>query len=139
MTKDVKIKIEGSQIGAEDEPVITEVNGRYHINQNKHYVSYTEETEDGPVNAMIKISPDFITIRKNGVYEMDMEYRLGELTSTSYRTPYGIFHFQVYTSGFHVTESPEEINVRLSYSLLDHADVISQNHLQMSILSLDNL
>lgn len=135
MNKEVKITIEGTQLGAE-EAIITTCEGAYYNRNGCHYVLYKETTENGIIKNKIKIDSGRITVKKDGGLNALMEFNTAEATRISYQTPYGSLGFDVYTNVLNLKVDDDEVRVDLSYTLSENGEQISKNRLRIEVISI---
>jgi uncharacterized beta-barrel protein YwiB (DUF1934 family) len=127
MTKEVSITMEGIQKGLEEEPIITTASGTYHLRQDKHYIQYEEQTEQGCIRNTVKIALTQVEMTKKGAINSEMEFDLNRRTDVIYRTPYGTLFFEAQTSQITVKEEEDYIEVTLEYNLFSNDDLTSEN------------
>lgn len=129
MTKDVSITMKGTQKGMEEAPVLTTAEGSYHLHQNKHYIQYEEQAEEGQgvIKNMIKISPAQVELTKKGAVNSEMIFNINQKTEIVYRTAFGTLFFDAQTSQINIKEEKDRIEVLLEYRLLSKEELISEN------------
>lgn len=137
MTKVVSITMEGIQKGLEDSPVLTMASGIYHIRNDKHYIHFDEQAEDGLSNIknMIKISHSQVEMTKKGDVNSEMLFDLNRKTEIIYRTSYGTLFFDAQTSRITVSEEEDKLEAILEYCLFSNDELISENQTIIRILS----
>ncbi|HKL80186.1 MAG TPA: DUF1934 domain-containing protein [Mobilitalea sp.] len=135
MNKEVRITIEGIQLGAE-EAIITTCDGAYYNRNGCHYILYEEATEGGITKNRIKIDSGRITVKKEGGLNALMEFNTAEGTQISYHTPYGSLGFDVHTAGLNLIVTEEEVHVDLIYTLSENGEQISKNQLKIKVISI---
>ncbi|NLP34077.1 MAG: DUF1934 domain-containing protein [Clostridiales bacterium] len=137
MTKDVIVTIEGLQLGEENDRIITKANGLYQLQKGNHYIRYEEMIDgvEGATKNLIKVTPDLVKITKKGAASTTMTFRLNEVTSTSYQTPYGNLMLQIQTSQMQVKEDTDSLNINLSYTIMANGDLLSKNRTKITIQS----
>jgi uncharacterized beta-barrel protein YwiB (DUF1934 family) len=137
MTKEVLIRIEGRQIGSEDEPIITTAPGVYHNTRGKHYVQYEEVIEDiaAVSKNMIKIEPTKVVLSKKLVKTSEMIFDRAGTTRLDYQTPYGDLTFDLKTYSILLTDQSDRLEVYMEYSLSSDAAHVSDNSILITIAS----
>ncbi len=137
MTKEVLIRIEGRQIGSEDEPIITTVPGVYHNTRGKHYVQYEEVVEGVAAVSknMIKIEPSKVVLTKKLVKTSEMVFDREGTTRLDYPTPYGDLIFDLKTYSILVTDETDRLEVYMEYSLSSDSAHVSDNSILITIAS----
>ncbi|MDF2942957.1 MAG: hypothetical protein K0S01_1815 [Herbinix sp.] len=138
MTKEVSISIEGLQLGSEEDSIVMTALGTYHLYNDKHYIQYDEKPEEGEgaIKCMVKIALTKIELSKKGVNSSQMVFDLKEETIAYYQTPFGNLSFDVNTTEIIIEESPEQLQVKLEYSLSSNASLISNNQIIIKIESI---
>ncbi len=129
MTKEVSITIEGTQTGAEEVPILITASGTYHMHNNKHYIQYEEQAEDGQgcIKNMIKIGPEQIEMTKKGAASSEMTFDRNNKTEVIYRTPFGSLFFETLTSQIAMIVEENSIEVTMEYALYSNEDHISDH------------
>lgn len=137
MTREVSITMEGIQKGLEDSPVLTTASGSYHIRQDKQYIQFDEQAEEGQgsIKNMIKIACNQVEMTKKGAINSEMLFDLNRKTEIIYRTSYGTLFFEAQTSRITVSEEEDKIEVILEYCLFSNDELISENRTIIRILS----
>ena len=136
MNKEVRITIEGTQLGAGEDAIITTCDGLYYCRKGSHYVLYEEPTESGITKNKIKIVSGYITVKKEGGRKALMEFNTAEATLINYQTPFGSLVFDVHTTELDLKVKEEEIRVDLRYTLSENGEQISKNRLKIKITSI---
>lgn len=136
MTKDVIVKIEGSQSGT-DEGIKTKAHGIYHFTNGNHYIQYNEKLPESNVISKntIKISPLQVILTKRVRENSQMIFDLEEITQTTYQTPYGNLTFDIKTSSIKLHETTEKIELIMDYSLSAEANHVSDNNIIITVSS----
>ncbi len=121
MTKDVLISIKGLQMATGEDQDAVEVicGGIYYFKNNKHYIIYEEamdETTEVAKNTAI-ISDKKFELKKSGVVSTHMIFEEKKKNMTYYETPVGNLMVGTNTNKVEVTESEDEIKVRIKYAL----------------------
>ncbi|MBB2181352.1 DUF1934 domain-containing protein [Lachnospiraceae bacterium MD1] len=138
MTKNVIIRIEGSQKNSDEEPVVINEKGIYQQRENAHYVRYEEASSEDPsqsIKAMIKITPERIILSKQGIYPSQMVFDRMEMTQTCYQTPYGALQLEIRTKDIILKEEADLIHITLEYCLSENGSHLSDNRTIISISS----
>lgn len=134
MTKKVSIKIEGLQLGSEEEPVVTQVMGTYHLHNDRHYIQYEETTDsEEMMKNTIKIGLTKVELTKKGKDFSQMIFDLKEMTEAVYHTIYGNLCFEVETTEISVEETQDSIEAELRYSLFTNGAPMSENIIKITI------
>ncbi|HHV09441.1 MAG TPA: DUF1934 domain-containing protein [Clostridiales bacterium] len=137
MTKEVLIRIEGRQIGSDEEPIITTAPGVYHYRNGKHYIQYNETLLDASAVSknMIKIEPSKVVLTKKMVRVSDMVFDRAGTTRLDYQTPYGDLSFDLQTYSILLKEGQDRLEVYMEYSLYSNSAHVSDNSILITIAS----
>ena len=119
MTKDVLITISGVQFNIEDEAIELVTDGTYYLKNGKHYIFYEEQPESsGPViKNMVKFNENSFEMTKKGGSNSYLLFNVDRKTSTLYHTPAGSMQIDMVTHNFSVTETEQELIVKINYTL----------------------
>lgn len=140
MTRDVLIRISGMQFmdsenESDDVEVIT--TGDYFRKNGKHYIIYDEVMDgfEGNVRNTVKISPEILDIRKQGVANAHMVFERNKKNMTRYATPMGDMMVEVSTNRIQVDEQEDSLKVMVEYSLGINCQHISECNITMDVCS----
>lgn len=140
MTRDVLIKISGLQMmdgdgGADNIEVIT--TGDYFLKNGKHYIIYDEVMDgfEGNIHNTVKVSPDMMDIRKQGVASAHMVFEQDKKNMTRYATPMGEMIIEVCTNQIQLEEQEDSLKVVVNYSLDINYEHVSDCNIIMDICS----
>lgn len=140
MTRDVLIRISGMQFmdsenESDDVEVIT--TGDYFRKNGKHYIIYDEVMDgfEGNVRNTVKISPEILDIRKQGVANAHMVFEQDKKNMTRYATPMGDMMVEVSTNRIQVDEQEDSLKVMVEYSLGINYQHISECNITMDVCS----
>jgi uncharacterized beta-barrel protein YwiB (DUF1934 family) len=135
MTKEVFVTIDGLQLGDEEGKVTLTASGIYHRRNGKHFIYFDEAAADGEgvTKHSLKIASNQLDIQRNGASTSHMAFDLREVTLADYQTPFGNLQFQIHTTHFFVEEHPEEILVKLQYTLKTDGNHLSENQITIRI------
>lgn len=130
MTKDVLVTVRGRQIsdGEEDELEIIH-SGLYYEKNNKIYIKYDEESENGQgvISNMIKIGKEGLEITKKGMVGAQMIFRENERINSCYDTPYGRLDIVIYTNEIRYKTEEDLIEVNMSYVIEMNGETLSES------------
>ncbi|BAK47628.1 hypothetical protein CXIVA_16620 [Clostridium sp. SY8519] len=138
MTREVLIRICSRQTARDasgdqqQEEVL--VSGEYFFRNGRHYLLY-EEVQEGfsdTSRSRIRFDGESLDIRKQGIASTRMIFVPGEKKLTCYETPFGGIMLGIFAKDIRLTESEDEINLQVSYTMeiedRPHADcVVSVN------------
>ena len=138
MTHDVLVSITGTQMtdaGPEAVEMIT--TGDYFWKNGKHYVIYDEIVEgfEGNIHNTVKITPEKMDIRKQGVIGAHMVFEQDKKKQTRYATPMGEMLVEIATSQIQLEEQEDSLKVSVDYSLGINYQHVSDCNITMDICS----
>ena len=116
MDKNVLIHVRGLQmmeVGEEQEPIELVVPGQYYFRNGSHYLRYEEILDEGsePTINYIKMSPQGMEVRKQGLVNVHMVFERGKKNMTFYTTPFGTLQMGIVATGMELNESDNNINM----------------------------
>lgn len=140
MTKEVLIRISGLRImdgDQEDVEVITK--GEYYWRNGKHYVFYDEVVEgfEGSIRNMVKITPEMMEIRKQGITSTNMIFEQGQKKMARYITPMGEMTVEIGTRRIEVETQEDSLKVSVNYGLDINYQHVSDCSICLDVSSLD--
>jgi len=94
--------------------------GEYFFRDGRHYLIYNEMLEgcDVPIRNRMTITPDRVTIRKQGVVATEMDFSPDRVTHTYYGTPYGSLDLSISTRSVDVRAEEDRIQAHIRYHLM---------------------
>jgi uncharacterized beta-barrel protein YwiB (DUF1934 family) len=116
----VAVTVEGVQVDTAGEKTVLKsaARGKYSARAGKHYVRYEDASlHDKVVPTVLKFSGEGLTLIRRGAVDMQLEFRLGERTSSVYRTPYGNFDLLVETQKLDIYFKDGQGTVQAEYEL----------------------
>ena len=142
MTKDVLVKISGLQFGEEiedDEPVEIITTGNYYKKNGKHYILYDEVQEgfDGVTKNVIKLNDDFMDVTKRGATNVHMMFEKNKKNLSYYSTPYGNLLVGINATDVKVSETENNIDIKVDYKLEVNYEHLAECTITMSVMSKD--
>ena len=75
-----------------------------------------DETSKPTVN-YIKMSPQGVEVRKQGLVNVHMVFEQGKKNMTFYSTPYGTLQMGIAATGLELEEKEDGINMKVDYAL----------------------
>ncbi len=139
MDREVLITVSGVLFTGEGEKEKDNVDiispGQYYLRNGKHYLLYEEMVEEypEPVKNILKIAPDHVSLRKNGIISTEMRFEEGKDTQSHYSTPFGVLALGIHTSRIHMEESGDEMNLDIEYGLEINYEHSSDNRLHVRV------
>ena len=129
MARKVRIEITGVHMWAgadeagerieEREETVTEAEGTWSVQNGKDFLLYTEDTEDGPVRTLLKLSPGRLEVTKSGALRSRLELEIGKVSETWYETPAGRLGLEIRTSALEAVRDEDCLRrIRAEYELL---------------------
>lgn len=115
--KDVRITFK-SRMFDTDEQFETSAKGVHYVKNGKHYVMYTEESEDGlSVRNILKFDGDSLKVSKIGTTKTNMYYKSGHKHVDVYRTPLGEYDMCIETEEYVLSEKDSAYEIIIGYNL----------------------
>ena len=139
MTKEVLVSIRGLQFdgGAENEPVEVITSADYYKRNGKHYIVYDEVMEGSTKTTknIIKLGQESLDITKRGTANVHMMFEKDKKNVTYYYTPYGSLLIGIDATKIDVTETEQDIDVKVEYALEINYEHIANCTIAMNIKS----
>ena len=141
MTKDVMISVSGIQFGpdVDGEKIEVITKGNYYKKKNKHYLLYDEFTEgiEGVTKNTVKFDENAFQLTKSGVTNVNMLFEENKRNITNYITPFGSITIGIDAHNIEVTETEEQIRIRIDYALDVNYEHLANCEIHMDILAKD--
>lgn len=125
MNQDVTVRVKGAQsVDDNTEGIEVLSRGKFHDKGKTRYVIYEEvvpgndQEPDQLSKTMIKIKAKTVEIIKRGELGTHMVFTEGETVTSLYRTPFGTLEITVDTKKLTITETDNEIQINIIYSIL---------------------
>lgn len=128
MTKNVLVTISGVQFNIQEEAIELVTDGTYYLKNGKHYILFEEQPEsNGPITKnIVKFNKNVFAMTKKGGNNSYLLFDKERKTSTLYHTPAGAVQIDVVTHDFSVTETEQELAVKINYTLDINYNFISE-------------
>lgn len=137
MTKDVIIKISGTQFvnGIEPEQVEVISKGAYYLKNGKHYILYDEYVEgyDEPTKNTIKIGSGVVDIQKHGITSTHMIFEKNKKNFSSYMTPFGNLMIGVEAQSIQVKEQDDLMEIEVSYDMEFNYEYVASHSIHIEV------
>lgn len=138
MTKDVLVSIRGAHMldgDSDDVSVITA--GSYYYKNGKHFIIYDEMVDDiqGSIRSTIKIGGGVVDIIKGGSARSHMVFEQDKTNVSCYVMPFGQMMVGVTTDRIDVEERPDQLQVRIDYTLEINYERVSRCHIELEVSS----
>ncbi|UOQ94992.1 DUF1934 domain-containing protein [Halobacillus shinanisalinarum] len=132
---DVKLKLitEIRDVDRKEEMTLSEP-GKFYTRDETEVLTFTEHPEEGePVNTMVTIKPDHISIKRTGAVDMRQVFQRKRETENIYRHTYGDFHMRTWTDQIEYRSLTEASQGRLfiSYQMTLNDDVTQRHRLTL--------
>lgn len=140
MTKEVLIRISGLHLMENDQDQVEMIlTGEYYWKNGKHYLIYDEVMDgfEGKVHNLVKITPEVMEIRKQGITTADMVFEQGKKRMTRYATPMGEMVIEIGTNQIQVDTLEDNLKVSVDYGLDINYEHVSDCTISMDVCSLE--
>lgn len=142
MTKEVLVTVKGLRIGEkQDDSMEIICNGTYYFRNGKHYVKYEEIMEESmsSISNTLKICDEAdrlrVEVKKKGAIETTLIFEEGQNHISCYETEYGSFMLGFHASHIWMEQEENEINIHIDYALEMNYEHLSNNKIDISIVS----
>ncbi|MBQ1416999.1 MAG: DUF1934 domain-containing protein [Selenomonas sp.] len=135
----VKVVTSGFQkdLKGKREKVAHLAEGQYYFRNNKHYVKYDDSDLDkeNVIATTIKTDGGKLTIFRRGAVDTEMIFLHGEMTRTSYHTPYGHMELEINTRQLEINmdEARGQGEIDLFYDLAVNGSPVGEYELHIKI------
>ena len=135
----VKVVTSGFQkdLKGKKEKVAHLAEGQYYFRNNKHYVKYDDSDLDNEnvIATTIKTDGGKLTIFRRGAVDTEMIFLHGEMTRTSYHTPYGPMELEINTRQLEINmdEARGQGEIDLFYDLAVNGSPVGEYELHIKI------
>lgn len=119
MTKEVMVKITGSEYGVSDQDKVEEVvKGNFYQKGSKGFVIYDVVEGEEKIHTTLKIEEKQLEIIKNGgTSRVHMKFKQGESFSTMYHTIGGALQMEFHTQKLVISSNENCITVKALYEI----------------------
>ena len=142
MTKEVLVTVKGLRIGEkQDDSMEIMCNGTYYFKNGKHYIKYEEIMEESmsSISNTLKICDEAdrlrVEVKKKGAIDTTLIFEEGQNHISCYETEYGSFMLGFHASHIWVEYEENEINIHIDYALEMNYEHLSDNKIDISIVS----
>ncbi len=123
----------------EREETVTAAEGTWSVQNGKDFLLYTEETEDGPVRTLLKLSPGRLEVTKSGALRLRLELETGKTSETWYETPAGRLGLEIRTSALEAVRDKDCLwRICAEYELLWGGEQHVSCRLEVRIADIEN-
>lgn len=137
MEKEVLVSIKGLQFSGDGNPEKVETinRGDYYKKGDHHYVIFDEVIEgfDSPTRNMIKFYDGSCSVNKKGVVNVNMLFEENKQNLTNYVTPFGNILIGIDTGSIDISESENQIDIFVHYSLEANYEHLADCQLEITI------
>jgi len=135
--KDVIISIKGTQRDRDGKPAVIELetDGRYAYRDGRAELDYMESLATGMdgTHTAIAVTPEGVTITRDGAVNMKTMFIMGEKNLFMYRTPYGAVSMGVDTRLVRSTLGEHGGGLEIRYNVDSDNALISRNALEINV------
>ena len=135
MAKEIIVDIR-SVISTENgtEEISEKSKGSYIEKNGEIYIFCEENVEEaGIVKSRLKVSEDFLELKKQGNSAAIMVFDTAKKTEAVYKTPFGNMNFIVDTKRYEKEISEKGININLKYALLTDNNLVAEYDMDIKI------
>ncbi|MBQ3513083.1 MAG: DUF1934 domain-containing protein [Lachnospiraceae bacterium] len=135
MTKEVMVKITGSEYGvSEQEQVEQRIKGNYYQKNGRDFVVYDVAEGEENVHTMLKIEGEQLEITKNsGAGRLHMKFKQGETFSTMYHTMAGALEMEFHTNELVIFSNENWIRIEALYEISINKAEVGARRIQIEI------
>lgn len=120
-----KINLNSIQkMGAEQEHIMDQYSGSFMERDNRRYVSYSRNTEDGEIDCLISFDRRSLFMTQKGALRSKLELMPGKQTNNEYNTPFGMINLQVFTRRYEIVEQKNSLKLLIDYDIITGPDPI---------------
>lgn len=131
MKEKVRLSIIGEQsgFGQKDSSEVFTI-GDYYYKNGKHYLFYTEYTEDKlSIGNRLTIAPEYVELKKTGNGTSLLVFREGHAEKCCYRSPAGPMELVSDTKKISFLKKEDKLKLVLEYSFYMNGTLMSDYHL----------
>lgn len=130
MNNIVSIKVTGTQtIDGDKDSITTIADGKYYYKNEKHYFMYEEDTDNGILKTLIKVSDESMEVKKSGSIKIHLFFKTGHDINCTYETHYGSIPVTIYTKRLDMYIEQERMKIIVEYELKNHDQVMMYSEL----------
>lgn len=135
MTKDVLVRVKGTQdIDEEKDTIEVITNGSCYEKNGKWYILYEEVMDE--LNAVtkntVKISADTVEVTKKGLINAQMIYETGKKNVCNYATPMGQILMGITTKDIQFRVEENKMYLDIQYALEMNGQHVSSSRLELT-------
>lgn len=138
MTKDVLVRVKGTQVlGEETETIEIIVPGSCYEKNGKWYLIYDEAIEGAEESTRntVKIGSDTVEVTKRGLVDSHLVYETGKKNMANYMTPMGLIVLGITTKSIFVEGDGAKLRLEIAYALEMNGQFISDSRLEIEAAS----
>lgn len=136
MTKDVLVTVRGLQMTPDGDDTIEVITtGKYYEKDGKRYLFYDEVADDTNevVKNSIQIEDGYVEVRKKGIINSQLNFEKENKVVSIYQTPYGQMEMGIYTTGIHLDEQDDFVELHLEYLLEINNQHVSDSEIVVQV------
>ena len=117
-----------------DEKFDISAKGMHYIKDGKHYVTYSEVTQDGRnVRNILKFDSEALHVSKIGITRTNMYYKKGHIYEDVYGTPFGVYDMCIRTTECILSETKDTCKIMTEYNLELGGQHVSKCRVEITI------
>lgn len=142
MNKDVLLSIRGLHFTDPDddaEPVEVIAPAEYYLRNGKHYILYSEITEEQakPTKVKVKIEPNLVEITRKGLFDTKMLFEKGKKHLTCYTTPFGSLMLSIITNQIEISQDEAQLSLKIDYLLESDYEPVADCKIELRVTEKD--
>ncbi|SHJ32590.1 DUF1934 domain-containing protein [Pseudobutyrivibrio xylanivorans] len=123
--KHCKIHLQSRQkMGPDDETTSQEYIGEMVEREEKRYLSYQRNSEDGDISCLISFDRRSLSLTQKGALNSKLQLFPGKQTENIYSTPMGDLNLPIFTRNYQVLELGNKIKLVLDYDIITGGEPI---------------
>ncbi len=105
-------------MGGEQEHIMDQYSGTFMERDDRRYVSYSRDSEDGQIDCLITFDRRSLFMTQKGALRSKLELMPGKQTTNEYNTPFGMINLQVFTRRYEVVEQKNGLKLIIDYDII---------------------
>ena len=105
-------------MGGEQEHIMDQYSGTFMERDDRRYVSYSRNSEDGQIDCLITFDRRSLFMTQKGALRSKLELMPGKQTTNEYNTPFGMINLQVFTRRYEVVEQKNGLKLIIDYDII---------------------
>lgn len=113
--------------------------GRHHLKNGVNYITYHDSQGMDGTDTLLKVGGDCVTLVRKGQVEHKQKFKLKEISSSLYRTPYGDMTLTIVTNHLNICFGSASGTIDIDYELMVDGQWQSANHLYIKVCADNNI